>query len=616
MGRPDGSNDRGALGRFLATAQPLTLEERREIVDQALVLIDQLYVHLPLKRAMHAVDPAQRLRLLLRRLESLTERRFHDELIDIFISLRDLHTNYVLPEPFQGAIAVLPFRIEEYWEGGERRYVVSGVARGFDEPPFGVGVDVTHWNGMPIDRAVELNGDRNGGSNIDARHARGLTSMTQRPMALLAPPDEEWVRLTFVAGGETHEAHFDWQILTPPPAPTGVAAGDERLAMALGIDLLTETVRRAQKTVLAPDKMDLERAMAAGAAAPGAPDVAEVSTMPDVLEFRTVADAGGRELGYLRIRTFNVGDVDAFVDEVVRILDLLPQDGLIVDVRGNGGGIIMAGERLLQLFTPRPIEPERLHFINTPLTQELTAIQGLEQWHPSIAESIEIGTSFSDGFPIFPEHPQDCNSVGQCYGGPVVLITDALCYSTTDIFAAGFQDHAIGPILGASGNTGAGGANVWRHEDLVRLLGGPRSPLRPLPRRTSMRVSIRRTTRVGARSGDPLEDLGVVPDAMHRMTRRDVLEHNQDLIAAAAQLLAGRPVRALSFEPAGSSNGSVELMLRTRALDRVDVYVDGRPRGTLDVTDGDHTVTVPTGASIELRGFDAGELAAMRRAGL
>ena len=51
--------------------------------------------------------------------------------------------------------------------------------------------------------------------------------------------------------------------------------------------------------------------------------------------------------------------------------------------------------------------------------------------------------------------------------GPVVLITDARCYSTTDIFAAGFQDHKVGTILGTDNNTGAGGANVWTLE-LIR----------------------------------------------------------------------------------------------------------------------------------------------------
>ena len=37
------------LQEFLTTTSDLTLEERQRIVDQALVLIEQVYVHLPLK---------------------------------------------------------------------------------------------------------------------------------------------------------------------------------------------------------------------------------------------------------------------------------------------------------------------------------------------------------------------------------------------------------------------------------------------------------------------------------------------------------------------------------------------------------------------------------------
>jgi hypothetical protein len=72
----------------------LTPEERQQIVDQAVILIEQLYVHLPLKRAMHAVDPIQRLKLLKYRLHTISVRRFHDEMISIFTGLRDMHTNY------------------------------------------------------------------------------------------------------------------------------------------------------------------------------------------------------------------------------------------------------------------------------------------------------------------------------------------------------------------------------------------------------------------------------------------------------------------------------------------------------------------------------------------
>src|SRR5829696_4851378 len=105
-----------SLQEFLATTGDLSLEERQLIVDQALVLIEQFYVHLPLKRAMHAVDPVQRLKLLRYRLNTLSERRFHDEMISIFMELRDLHTNYLLPAPFAFMIASLPLRIEEFFE--------------------------------------------------------------------------------------------------------------------------------------------------------------------------------------------------------------------------------------------------------------------------------------------------------------------------------------------------------------------------------------------------------------------------------------------------------------------------------------------------------------------
>jgi hypothetical protein len=600
------------LADVLATAEPLTLDERRQIVRQALILIEQLFVHLPLKRAMHAVDPLQRLRLLERRLPSYDDRRFHDEMISIFVGLRDLHTNYILPTPYAGRVAVLPFRIEEYWEGESRRYIVTGVAPGLQVPaPFGPGVEVTHWNGVPIDLAVARNGDRNAGSNLDARHARGLQSMTQRPMGLLAAPDEAWVDVTYLAAGATHHQRFDWLTLEPEGSATGdvPSALEHPVAGALGLDALAEELRRAQKVVLAPDALELELSMAAGGAeAAGDEQLAAVSRFPDVLQFRTVTGPQG-DLGYLRIRTFLVRDLEGYLQEVARILDLLPQNGLIIDVRGNGGGVIAAGELLLQMLTPRAIEPERLHFINTPLTLELTERPGLEPWHESIGESVETGSPFSDGAPLAPGYPEFCNAIGQRYHGPVALVTDALCYSTTDIFAAGFQDHEIGPVIGTSGNTGAGGANVWDYQTLMAALP---DHVRPLPKQASMRVAMRRTARVGKRSGDPVEDLGVVPDRIHRMTRRDLLEQNADLIATAAQALAELPVRELKAIVTAQAAG-VTLHLRTRGIDRVDVYVDGRPVESTDVTDGEAAVTLPRAGALDVRGFFGGTLVACRK---
>jgi len=43
---------------------PLTTSDRSLLVDQAAALIDGVYVHLQHKRAMYAIEPSQRLRLL------------------------------------------------------------------------------------------------------------------------------------------------------------------------------------------------------------------------------------------------------------------------------------------------------------------------------------------------------------------------------------------------------------------------------------------------------------------------------------------------------------------------------------------------------------------------
>src|SRR3954464_3193929 len=149
----------GPLHECLATAGNLTYAERIVLVEQALQLLEGNYVHLSLKTAMHAVNPVQRLRLLRARLirqDDATmdpERIFHMEMSGIFHSVRDLHTNYLLPAPFAGMIAYLPFQVEKYGDGADEKYIVTRVAQGMSAPPFGIGVEITHWNGIPIQRA-------------------------------------------------------------------------------------------------------------------------------------------------------------------------------------------------------------------------------------------------------------------------------------------------------------------------------------------------------------------------------------------------------------------------------------------------------------------------------
>ena len=607
------------LNTFLASAAGLTQANKLRIVEQALVLIEGLYVHLPLKRAMHAVDPVQRLRLLKQRLAAYaSDARFHAEMVDIFTSVRDLHTNYLLPRPFAEVTAFLPFRVEACREAGKRVYIVGGVATGFSHPTFKAGVTIRYWNGVPIERAVEAVADRHAGSNLDARHSRGVAGLTIRPLIIAPPQDEEWVIVGYrTPDGADLELKFDWLVAGLPGGGPDDGVGAV-LATARGDDLETILIQNARRVLFAP-QTEARQASLNEAVDPTALVQGLESTMPKVFAAREVQTAHGT-FGHLRIWTFSA-DPEAFVAEFIRLVGLLPQNGLILDVRDNGGGVIHCGEMLLQLLTPRRIEPEPVQFINTPLTLRLCEAHAsgdpndidLSPWLPSMRRSVETGASFSASFPITT--PAQANGLGQHYCGPVVLITSARCYSTTDIFAAGFQDHTVGQVLGVDGNTGAGGANVWTHDLLSQLLPGTNSPFKALPNGSGMRVSIRRTLRVGPQAGTEVEDLGVVPDHRHDLTRADVLEGNVDLMEAAGALLKDQPSFELSVDAAVTA-GVLRATVRHRGVERLDVYVDGRPAKSQAVTVAAQNTQIDlpfTGAVCRVEGYRGGKLVAARQ---
>lgn len=144
----------------------------------------------------------------------------------------------------------------------------------------------------------------------------------------------------------------------------------------------------------------------------------------------------------------------------------------------------------------------------------------------------------------------------------------------------------------------------------------PQGPFRALPGGVQFRVALRRCLRVGSHAGAPVEDLGVVPDVRHRLTRRDLLESNVDLMTKAGSLLAERTPRRLDAKVTSRAAGRATLEITTEAVDSLDIYVDGRPVHTTPV-EGETTtasVSVPSSGEVSVRieGFDAGALVAAR----
>lgn len=578
-------------------------ERHAAIVSTFIDVLGGLYVHLPLKRAMHGIDPIQQLRRLHDRARAgVDEATFHAEMARIVTSLRDAHTSYIGPANLAGMVATLPFLVEDFEEDGHRRYLVTKVVAGaVDDPAFEPGIEVLSWNGAPIDIAVARHAERERGGRPDSARARAIESLTFRALRYGPRPDADWVDVRYRnLDGAVAETRIPWRITMPlsggqAPHP----ASPEALATAVFPE--RREIRRAKKALFNHALWRNELVAAVTEPAMGDPASGWITgRFQDAVSAKTVTTASG-EFGYLRLWSFDVLDDVAYVEEVVELLKRLPQGGLVIDLRGNPGGLIWAAERLLQLFTPRRVEPTRFSLVATDLTRSLASARrnerSLSRWHKSLNDAVATGELYSQGLPITPV--ERCNDIGQVYGGPVVAVVDATSYSAADLFAAGFADNTIGTIVSIGDATGAGGANVWQAETVsVALLDTPHT-VRQLPDGVSFTVAVRRATRIGAAAGMPIEDVGIAGHRRHAMTRRDVLDGNVDLFEACGRLLAAEPKTALEV-----AWDRPRLSVTTNNLTRVDIYADDRPYTTMDVTqDGTLAVDLLDPETIRVEGY-------------
>ncbi|WP_316317420.1 hypothetical protein, partial [Clavibacter michiganensis] len=135
-----------------------------------------------------------------------------------------------------------------------------------------------------------------------------------------------------------------WQIVENLPS---FVSADRDTAVFQGLDLDGDETQRAKVLLFAPLVVAQERAAEADEPLPdlGAGEIA--TPMPTVFRARAVTTSSGT-FGHIRIFTFHVNSPGTFVAEFVRLIRQLPQGGLIVDVRDNGGGHIHAAEFTLQ----------------------------------------------------------------------------------------------------------------------------------------------------------------------------------------------------------------------------------------------------------------------------
>jgi hypothetical protein len=105
------------------------------------------------------------------------------------------------------------------------------------------------------------------------------------------------------------------------------------------------------------------------------------------------------------------------------------------------------------------------------------------------------------------------------------------------------------------------------------------------------------------------------------MTRKDLLGNNDDLIAAAIDLLASKKPHTIRVRSLPNAGELPRLRVETQNVTRLDVYFNDRPRASRDIHQPRTEIDLPAlivapdpgRRSLELRGYDGDELVVVVR---
>jgi len=555
--------------------------EKRTVAEQAQLLLRGIYVHRFQKQDFYpgVTDPVPAVQAVVDNIDELTVPEMETELYRIFSSQRDLHLNYIFPQPYANFQSSLPLTFKRVQ--GRRNFFEVRVdavnaerfatfAPGQRVPE--VGDQVVAYDGVRVRKAVNNLLEVGQGANRFGGFSRALARLTFRPHLLSLVPEEDEVTITFRTRKSGRYGHrYERYTVTVPwitrvPAPAPVAQAQQR-----SVAIATQDVSAKSRKILLQEmniKEDLfqklfndfraENGLLAQSTYPNNP-----SNEPEITW--GVIDNRLGKFGYIRLASFvPENGVDFAVQEIRRIIydEFEGTIGMIFDVRDNGGGFGQLSDELPQLFGRNDAVTAQDRLINTEenirLFREsifgLAFPEGLE----ALNEVEGTDATHTRVFSLFDS--PGVNTFGQVYNGPVAVLANSNSYSASDYFSCHMQDSGIGFVFGEEPRTGAGGANVFEHSLLAQF--GP-TVFSPLPGTHRARVSFGQAVRSGLNEGNFIEDFGCKADLLVSPRLSDLLDGGESQIIKITSAL-----KYLSFAPrfrsAVRAPSNEFLLLRTK----------------------------------------------------
>ena len=483
-----------------------TVQERELVLSQAHLLFEQMFVHREVKLRDFGIDsdPFPHLEKLAKDSSSITDSEFHDRMGSIFNKQHDFHTLYSFPAPYSCYRTFIPLSFKEVL--GTKNEKIIAISQIADNPeiwelmpspfPISLGDQVLTYDGKNISELIKANIPKSNGANPDAMKNHAASMLTYFNQGYdLAPETNEVTLVMKKRTGKIYTVTLPW------------------VSRVFQDCLKTDDKTKAFAPNTTQNEINQLFRKTYSNKSVGTDELK--SSAEPILTYKTINNEYGT-FAFLRLESFSPErlSVEQLVLETKRLLveEFQDTDGLIIDLRSNGGGQIELADKLVQLFTPK--NPMPLNFVLNASVANLHWWENIEPSSPytkTLHEAFELGTAYTRPIPL--HNKKEVGLIGQYYFKPVALMTDGSCYSSCDMFSALMQDQGVATVFGEDSTTGAGGANVYYWNSVVGdLQNKDPGPFKYLPARQTMSFSWRQTYRVGKSKGETLEDVGVVSD--------------------------------------------------------------------------------------------------------
>lgn len=499
-----------------------SVEQKKLVLDQARIILTQIYINreLKIKDFGPTANPIPYLNKIESELDTISDKSFHKQLGDIFFRFRDLHTLYYLPRPFACYESFLPFGLKEVTAAnGKKVIAVDGVRTKAEilkllPQPFRIKIGdiVTSYDGLSIEKAIQSKMPRSLGANPSAARRKSIDDLRfyQHDLELLPEKDSLELELQTIEG-EKYKIEIPW------------LTWKDWSCISEQNTLTTRTTKKFPKAKSGKQKSDFDQ------------------TGESTLYWQINKTKFGN-FGYIELMSFNPVDVSAN-EVVIKVKNLLQNelkntDGLMIDLRSNSGGLLSLSEKLIQLFTPREIQPHNYILRNSEANAIYMALTPMDRFTKILEEAQQSGSPFTKKISL--DTFEEINDIGQVYFKPVAVYVDAHCYSACDTFAAQVQDHNAATVFGEDQTTGGGGANVFSLNEILEdfeQFGVDSAPFKKLPNGQNIIFAFRQAFRTGANAGKLIENAGVTVDRISSSNMTDLFNSNNDQILVLEKFL-------------------------------------------------------------------------------